>query len=534
VKDVTVDLADRRARIARLPGAARIPLLVLLPAAAGVLLLLAFPPYDLPVLAPFAVALFSLLTREVSPRVSAVVGLAFGLGFFVPLLYWTGEELGPAPWLILAVVQALYLVPLALGLTLTQRLRGWPVWAALLWVAEEALRSRAPFGGFTWGRLAFSQADAPSLGLAALGGAPLVTFAVALAGSLLAWASLRRGWLQAVVGITAAAAIFWVGALVPATPADGPTVRVAVIQGNVPRLGFDFAAQREAVLRNHVEATEALARRVDAGEEPRPDLVIWPENSSDIDPYHDADAARLIDGAVQSIGVPVLVGAIVSTPDGANVENRGIVWDPETGPGAFYVKQHPVPFAEYIPLRSLARVVVPNVDELRARDMVRGDRVGLLQVGPAAVADVICFEVAYDDVVRNAIRAGGQVLVVQTNNATFGFTPETEQQLVMGRLRAVEHGRTVLVSSTSGVSAVIDADGSVRTRADVFTAETLVERIQLSDGTTLATRIGAWPEAVMTAAAVVVLALALRAGARRRDEPPAHMAGADVTTKESV
>jgi len=166
--------------------------------------------------------------------------------------------------------------------------------------------------------------------------------------------------------------------------------------------------------------------------------------------------------------------------------------------------------------------------------MVKGDRVGLLQVGPAAVADVICFEVAYDDVVRNAIRAGGQVLAVQTNNATFGFTPETEQQLVMARLRAVEHERTVVVSSTSGVSAVIDADGSVRTRAEIFTAETFVERIQLSDRSTLATRIGAWPEAVMTAAAIAGLVLAVRASTRRRDEPPTHVAGTDLTTKETV
>ena len=82
----------------------------------------------------------------------------------------------------------------------------------------------------------------------------------------------------------------------------------ALIQGNVPRLGLDFNAQREAVLRNHVAGTEALAAAVAAGEQPQPDLVVWPENASDVDPFRDAAAAALIQGAVDDIGVPVLVG----------------------------------------------------------------------------------------------------------------------------------------------------------------------------------------------------------------------------------
>src|SRR5207253_2304112 len=101
--------------------------------------------------------------------------------------------------------------------------------------------------------------------------------------------------------------------------------------------------QRAAVLRNHVDATLQLAAAVKAGQVSRPDLVIWPENASDLDPYTDTDAYQVIDKTVRAVGVPVLVGAVTDGP-GRFVSNRGIVWDPVTGAGATYVKRHPVPF----------------------------------------------------------------------------------------------------------------------------------------------------------------------------------------------
>ena len=504
--------------------------------AGGVGLVLAFPPYDVWFLAPLSVMALTLAVRGVLLWRAALLGYVFGLAFFVVLLRWTDIELGAAPWLILGAYQALYLAPLGAGIAFVQRLPGWPVWTAALWVLEEALRGRYPFDGFTWGRLAFSQADAPTLGLASLGGAPLVTFAVALAGGLLAWVVVgRRGLPWRVGAAVAAGAVLFAGVSVPQPAADGRTVTVALVQGNVPRLGLDFDAQREAVLRNHVDATLDLAAQIDAGTVEQPDLVLWPENSTDIDPYRDAEAAELIDQAAQAVGVPILVGAVIVTEDDEHVENIGIVWDPETGPGDTYIKQHPVPFAEYIPLRDLARVVVPNVDDLRSRDMVKGDEPGVLQIGPARVGDVICFEVAYDDVVRDTVRDGAEVLAVQTNNATFGFSAQTEQQLAMSRLRAVEHGRSVLVVATSGVSAVVGADGAVRERSEIFTREVFVEPIQLSTAQTLATRVGAWPELLLSALGLGAVVAAVMAARRLRGpQAEAEAAAADDAEPKQV
>jgi apolipoprotein N-acyltransferase len=192
------------------------------------------------------------------------------------------------------------------------------------------------------------------------------------------------------------------------------------------------------------------------------------------------------------------------------VRNTGIVWVPETGPGERYVKRHPVPFGEYIPFRSLVRKVTSKVD-LVPRDFASGDQAGVLDVGPARLGDVICFEVAYDGLVRDVVKEGGRLVVVQTNNATFGRSGETTQQLAMGRLRAVEHGRAVLVAATSGVSAVIAPDGTLRDRSSVFTRDVLVQRIPLRDARTVATRLGALPELLL-----VLLGLgAVVAGARR-------------------
>ena len=286
---------------------------------------------------------------------------------------------------------------------------------------------------------------------------------------------------------------------------------MALIQGNVPRLGLSFNDQRAAVLNNHVDATRALAADVRAGRVERPELVVWPENASDVDPFSDPQAYALIDGAVRDVGVPTLVGALLQGP-GDQVRNAGVVWDPVSGPGEVYVKRKLVPFGEYVPLRGLVSRVTDLV-ALVPRDFAAGDRPGVLDVGPARVGDLMCYEIAFDGPVRDVVQAGGRVLTVQTNNATFGRSAQTDQQLAMGQVRAVEHGRAVLVAATSGISAVIRPDGAVTQRADVFTRAVLVADVPLRDERTLATRLGAAPEVGLSLVGVLGLGLAI---ARRR------------------
>jgi len=281
------------------------------------------------------------------------------------------------------------------------------------------------------------------------------------------------------------------------------------VQGNVPQAGLDFNSERERVLKNHVEATESLAEQVRLGEVAKPDLVLWPENASDIDPFRDPSAGALIQKVTNEMGVPVLVGAVLDGP-GRYLSNVGVVWRPGTGPGSGpgprYVKRHPAPFGEYIPLRSIARKVSDKVD-LVSRDFIAGKTVRALPMGKASVADVICFEVAYDGLVRDVVAKGGNLLVVQTNNATFGRTGEAVQQLAMTRLRAIEHGRATVQVSTVGVSAIIRPDGSIVDDTKLFTREVMVARVPLRDARTVADRVGSWPEAALSLLAVLGLVL---------------------------
>jgi len=493
--------------------------------AAGLALLFAFPRYGLWWLAPVGVALLTLATHGRRLRAGFGLGAITGLVFFVPLLHWTNTQAGWLPWLLLSGLQAAYLALLGAALAGTTPLvRRWPVVAApvtaVLWVAQEALRDRTPFGGFPWARLAFSQDDSPLLRLAVWGGAPLVTFGVALAGGLLAVAvralrpqGRRPAPVRAAVPVAAVGALAVLAlAVAPARPAGRP-VQVAIVQGNVPRLGLDFNAQRRQVLQNHVDGTVDLARRVAAGQLARPDLVIWPENASDVDPTTDPLAAALITEAAQAVGVPILVGSLLEGP-GAHVRNVGVVWLPDRGPVDTYVKRHPVPFAEYVPLRAVARAVTDKVDLIRA-DFLPGPRAGVLTVGPATIGDVICFEVAYDGLVRDTVTGGGQLLVVQTNNATFD-PDEASQQMAMVRLRAVEHGRDALMASTVGISGFVTADGRVHQATRFNTPAAEVRELRVSDTRTLATRLGAGPEYGLVAAAVFALVAAAAVHSRSK------------------
>jgi apolipoprotein N-acyltransferase len=418
-------------------------------------------------------------------------------------------------------------------------------------VAAEAVRDRWPWGGFPWGRLSMSQASAPTLRWVAIGGPVLLTFLLALAGACLAWlllgssrraaasgqlptarpaaAQLRRRILPAAC-LLVAAGMAVAGPLLPVDRgAPGtPSATVAAVQGNVPRArNLSDLLRASTVTANHADATEQFAARVRSGSVPAPDVVIWPENSTDQDPRLNPFIYGAIASAVNAINRPVLVGAVLQHP----LRNSGQLWRPQRGPGRSYIKRRLVPFGEIIPFRSFLDVFT-TLPALQPVNFHPGHRAVVFHLGKIRLGDVICYEVGFDGLVSSEVAAGANLLTVQTNDADFeldGQTGETLQQLAMARIRAVEHDRAVVVASTTGVSAIIAPDGKLLARTPLWQRATIETRVPLRTTTTVADRLGGWPEGVITGATLaaliwmIVAALAerRRTSLARRGTPPA-------------
>ncbi|PAY24883.1 apolipoprotein N-acyltransferase [Dietzia natronolimnaea] len=511
-------------------------------AAAGALLAASFPPVGLWWSAILALALLVVVLSPLRgvaprPRTGALLGLIAGLVFFLLLVPWVGLYVGAYAAWALALVEALYLAAFGAGAVVilreglaAGRRHGLRVVGAALgvagwWSVWEWIRSSWPWGGFPWGRLAFGQADGPLLPLASLGGTPLLGFAVAATGTALGLVALlliRRhrpprvplrsaGGLLMVPLVTAGLAA--AAALDTTSRETGETADIAVIQGNVPRLGLDFNAQRRAVLENHLRVTAELADDVEAGTAVRPDVVLWPENASDISPLADRQAGAQISALSRRLDAPILVGTVLRVGDGPEATNSYLVWDgrsPE--PAADPVvdrhdKKYIQPFGEWLPLRAPLEAMFPIART--AGHFVPGDGDGVVTAAGIDFGVAICFEIAFDAAAREPVARGAQILTVPTNNATFGRSPMSYQQLAMSRVRAVEHHVPVLVAATSGVSAVIGPDGQVLQETGIFEPATLSAQVESDSAGTMATRLGGIPQMVSCLIGLVGLGWAL-------------------------
>ncbi|WP_185973253.1 apolipoprotein N-acyltransferase [Aeromicrobium piscarium] len=486
-------------------------------AGGGLLAALSFPPVGAGWLAPLAMAfLWAGLSRVGARDLRSLVacGLSFGLVFMLALLWWLEDSIGWGAWLGLSAVQAVAVTIAVVSMRAVAQLPGGPVWAAAIWGSVEALRSSWPLGGMPWGRLGFTAIDTPWQALLSYGGVSGAGFMITVAGFAIAHACAKRCRSAAVllggVCLVVVASAVW-PYRVPAID----TVTVAVVQGGVPGDGRDLVAYHRQVTRNHVEATSELARRLTAEERKSLALVVWPENATAVDPIRDPLAGTEIEEAVAAIDVPLLAGSILDGPDQSTAYNRGLLWLPDGTRGGAYTKAHLVPFGEYIPWRALIEGWSSRFDRI-PRDMLPGNSEGPIDVQGMLVADAICFDVAYDDVLPIQVARGAQLAVVQTSNATFTDTSQPEQQFAMTRARAVELGRSVVVASTNGISGIIRSDGTVVQRAPAGPAATLISPVALAEAVTPAIRLQLVRSASMYVVGALALAFALARWSRQR------------------
>ncbi|WKD61162.1 Apolipoprotein N-acyltransferase [Corynebacterium ciconiae DSM 44920] len=505
------------------------PILARLACAAisGLLLYLSFEPHGIWLA---GIASFTLLyaalrpwTRPVNHRLGVggglLVGATHALCAYALLLPWVGEFVGAEPYIALAVVNTLYILLFA---SIAPRLG--PVAFSLWYVAVEWLHSTWPFGGFAWVRVAWGQINGPLSALAPVGGPALISAATVGIGASLA-AVVMHARRSGVLTLATIAAVVLAGTLYSSSLHNTKPigeVTVAAVQGNVPRMGLDFNAQREAVLNNHVAETERIDQDVD--------IVVWPENASDVNPFANAHARDRIDRAAEQVNAPILVGTI--TRDAAGPRNTMVVFNEDGTVGEHHHKKYLQPFGEYMPYRDFFRHFSDYVD--MAGNFVPGAGSGVVHMDGIAVGVSTCYEVAFDQAGRDAIAAGAEILTTPTNNATFGFTDMTYQQLAMSRLRAKELDRAVVVAATSGVSALVNPRGEVLEQTEIFTHDHLVDTLPLRNSRTIAADHGGQIEAGLTIMGVLAAAACIVRGRRARRQPreeaPSHPHGADAST----
>ncbi|HZA72795.1 MAG TPA: apolipoprotein N-acyltransferase [Propionibacteriaceae bacterium] len=498
---------------------------------AGVALGLTWQPFGWWPLLVIAIPAFTLAVRGLRPRRAFGLGYLFGLGMLTIAVSWL-HVLGVWIAVLLIAFESLFFGVLGILLSLVGRLRWWPLAGAAAWVLVEFGYSRVPFGGFGWSRIAYAAVDTPLAGLLPLVGVTGLSFAVALVAQLVGWAAWTwwshgagrrpvRPLLLAGAGVVAVLVLATGVRLYQVEPAQtaAGTVRVGIVQGNIPGRGIEAMGRARSVTNNHLSETVNLLTRVRLGQEAEPDFLLWPENSTDIDPTADPVTRLTVDSAARLAGVPILVGAVMRGPGPDERQTTALWWVPGLGPQARYDKQNLVPFGEWIPFRDQLKPLIPILEQVGAQS-VPGTEPGVLDVDlgdrRVRLGDVICFELAYDATIYETV-AGAQVLLVQSNNATYGGTGQIEQQFAITRARAMEARREIAVATTNSVSGLIDRDGRVVQRTAEFTAASSVVEMPLRSALTPALRVAPWLERGLAALALVAAVLgALRARRRRR------------------
>ncbi|MFJ4045169.1 apolipoprotein N-acyltransferase [Microbacterium sp. NPDC089987] len=478
-------------------------------AAAGILMALAFPAAAVWPLVFVALAL--LLPALGGRRVGGalLVGLAYGLVFFALQVSFTARYLGPVPWLALTVVEgvltAVSLVPIALAYRWMPR--AWPrsrpvalpLVVAGLWTTHELFLGNWPYGGFPWGRLGMTQAQGPFAPVASWLGVSGLTFLMVALVALLIELFRMHGWRRP-MSLIAPAVTLLVLLLTPLFPTTrSGEMRIAAVQGNGTTGYFD---EREpyGVISAQTDATRTI------GEEDV-DLLVWPEGGIDYDPFQDESTARRLTRLVNEFDAPLL--ANTATERGKRIFNTSFLWTREGDASQLHDKRHPVPFGEYVPDRDFYYALAPELIGLIGREYTPGTNPPLVRVDGTGVGLAICFDVIYDEVIRESVSEGAEVLVFQTNNADFRGTDENLQQLAFARMRAIETGRSVVNVSTVGTSQIIRPDGSTVSTLDADEAGALLEDVELRSGLTAGVVLGPWIQLGMLITPVLLVVAGL-------------------------
>ncbi len=485
--------------------------------ACGLLITSSIPPFTLWPLAWMGMAGFALLVVGQRMRWRVAVGFAVGVGQYAVALWWV-NEFQSVGYVVLVVVCALY-TGAAAAITPGRRPVGALLGLPAALTALEWLRDRWPLGGFPLGSVALGQANSPLVPLTRLGGSLALTAGTALAGAALAAAVLAvgtRGGRRERAAAPLALAALVVAATLAGTwsPAGGPAggaIRVALVQGGGPR-GTRAVFTDPDVVFARQEAASARLR-------PPVALVVWPEGmlQAHID-YRKTNGAHYLAGLARRLHATVVAG-VEQDVGASHYLNQVVAWGPDGRTVGAYEKNIRVPFGEYVPWRS----VIGRIFSLRLvpRDAIAGHGPGVLRTPAATLGVMISYEVFFDRRAWSGVRAGGRLLVVPTDTASYASSQVPAQEVAADRLRAWETGRVLVQVTPTGYTDVVGVTGRVEQESDLGSPDVIVATVPLRRGRTVFDQAGEWPVAVAAVVALALMWAAVGVGNRRRRAVPA-------------
>lgn len=470
----------------------------------------AFPPLELGILVFIApTPVLWALRRARTARQAGWIGFVFGAAFWGGMLWWI-FILGAVAWFPLTATMGAYMA--AYGV-LMYAARTWePVrWWMLAtggWAAVEFLRARFPFGGFPWGSAGYAVGtlEWPRAAAQWIGPSGWSVLVVAFAAGIVL-STEEEGDRRAVEVTAGVILVLTVLGAIFAPSAGGTPVRVAIVQGNSPCPRVHCPNEKQTIYNSHLTLTRGL-------EPERVDLVVWGEDSfgGAFNPTFNPEVASQMAGEAVRLEAYLIAGG-TRPADTGFFENLNVLFSPDGAIVGEYLKRHPVPFGEYVPFRELLEFI-PQLDQV-PNDMIRGDGPVVFPIevpgGPLTLGSVISFEGAFSRTIRSEVRAGADLIVVATNEGSYGRSPASDQLIGMVRMSAVSLGVDVVHAAVTGRSALIGADGTIRATTDLFTEDVLegVVRSQLSRRTLYAV-VGDWLQVLAMAVALLQLI-----GARR-------------------
>jgi apolipoprotein N-acyltransferase len=461
---------------------------IALVAASSVLMWAAFPPIGFGPLAFVAPVPLFLAVRMVERPVHAIsLGFGWGAAFFGLLLNWL-MVLGFVAWFPLAIVMGAFTAGYAFVIWI---FRLWPAWRWWLiavggWIAMEFIRGRFPFGGFPWGDIGYPAAGLPGAigSVQWIGPSGWSVLAVAFAAGVSLVIENHRNWRMAVDAGSIIVLLIIGGALFAPAP-SAQVWRTAIVQGGSPCPQTRCQNENQRIFEQHLELTKSIP-------EGTVEFVVWPENSTG-SPYepenNDAVRGAIAEQARRLDAYFLVSGTRIEGED--DFYNVNILYSPDGVKIGEYLKRHPVPFGEYVPLRGLFDFV-PQLDRV-PRDMIRGTEAVVFPTEQGGLGSVISFEGSFARSMRSTARAGAQVMVVTTNTSSYGKSPATDQAIGMVKVNAAAVGLDTVYASITGKSTFIEGNGTVGETTEQLDELVLYGDIQYNaDVPTVWVRFGDW------------------------------------------